>query len=196
MFPVLSQRLKTQKKVHCQQFTSREERCAAPTKALLFSVIPLRAEHFTGRHRRALSLQTEPSGCSGRGGSRTKAARCRSAQLQFSLQAPPAHRRAHPLMLSTSSSPAEEPPTRPTCAHTAVSPALISRMPNALRLPTALPAYRFIYKSSRELPASSQESERQPGSHGIVPHSMSRATAGLCSAVLGPAEDADVLLTQ
>lgn len=127
------------------------------------------------------------------GSSRTKAAHCRSAQLQFSR---PAHRRAHTLMLSTSSSPAEEPPACPTSAHTAFSPALILRMPNALCPQTALPAYRFLYKSSRELPAPSQESERQPGSRGTVPHGVSRTTAGLHSAVLGPAEDADVLLTQ
>lgn len=130
------------------------------------------------------------------GSGRTKAALRRSAQLRFSLQASPAHRRAQALMLSTSPSPAEQPPARPTCAHAAFSPAPISRMLNALCPQTALPAYRFIRKSSRELPAPSQESERQPGSCGTVPHGVSRATAGLHIAVLGPAEDADVLLTQ
>lgn len=73
LFPVLSQRLKSQKKAHRQQFPGGEERLAAPTKTLHSSVIPSGAERFAGRHLETLSKQIR-EGCSGTGGSRTKAA--------------------------------------------------------------------------------------------------------------------------
>lgn len=73
LFPVLSQRLKSQKKAHRQQFPGREERLAAPTKTLHSSATPSGAERFAGRHLETLSKQIR-KGCSGTGGSRTKAA--------------------------------------------------------------------------------------------------------------------------
>lgn len=85
-FPVLSQRLKRRKKVHRQQFTSKEERHTAQMKTFNFSVIPSRAEHFPGRHLETLYKQTR-EGCSG-----TEVAEqrhhslCGSARLKFSPQ--------------------------------------------------------------------------------------------------------------